>query len=237
MKALFGMDEDGKEGGGVLCSTAAQPSSSVFLYGAASLLPGRHTLFIANQGHEVSLSGFQTVNAAVSTTSTSQTSTLSPTLTTSLFISSPSSSNNSTSADTGTSLPSTPPTFPTPRPSVISPQSPSSDLYPGGSRTATLSRVSRPSYTISIYTTVSILDGTTTTLVVESTMGTQQPPASQGLSRSTIPGAVVGSVAFLSLLLGVALWWRRHLRRHKHFPFTKGAKSSDPGTLQVRSRI
>ena len=237
MKALFGMDEDGEEGGGILCSTAAQPSSSVFLYGASSLLPGRHTLFIANKGHEVSLSGFQTVNTAVSTTSTSQTFTLSPTVTTSLLTSSPSSSNNSISADTGTSLPSTSPTFPTPRPSVISPQSSSSDLSPGSSRTATLSRVSGPSYTISIYTTVSILAWTTTTLVVQSTMGTQQPPASERPPRGTIPGAVVGSIAFLSLLLSVALWWRRRLRRRKHFPFTKGAKSSDPGTPQVRSRI
>ncbi|KAI1788041.1 hypothetical protein LXA43DRAFT_670541 [Ganoderma leucocontextum] len=211
MDAVFRIGEDGS-GSGVVCSTTAQPSSSVFLYGASSLPLGRHTLLITNHGHEheLSLSGFQAGGGSARTTSTSHTSTPSPTPTLSLpsiSPSSPPSSALSMSAGAWTSRSSTVLTLPTPHPTSISSESSSSTVsqHASGSPATSLFDVSGlPSYTVSTYTALSIIGGTATTVVIQSTVGTQQHQRPHG----TIPGAVVGGAVFLPLLVGVGLWWR-----------------------------
>lgn len=89
---------------------------------------------------------------------------------------------------------------------------------------STIITATNPSYTVSSYTRVSSINGTPTTIVIQTTLGLQETRMSHGLSKGVLGGVVTGGAFLLLLFVGVGLWWRRHNNRLRSL---KAMKSID----------
>ena len=79
------------------------------------------------------------------------------------------------------------------------------------------------------FTQVTVINGSTSTLVFTTTIEVQQTPYSRTISPGAVAGVAIGSLLFLLLLIGTGLWWWR--RRRNHVRFLYGISNLDFGTF------
>ncbi|KAM5545376.1 hypothetical protein V8D89_000989 [Ganoderma adspersum] len=91
------------------------------------------------------------------------------------------------------------------------------------------------SYTISSYTEVSVVGGSTTIVVIQTTVEVRQTQPYHGPSRGAVAGAAVGGLSFLFLLIGLGLWWWRRRRNRVRFLYGISNLDFDPTMMTSSS--
>lgn len=251
VKALFGIDSQTTQNGGATCQSPNPPlKQAVLFYDSMSQPLGVHTLKITNEGGIFSLSLFEVFGDS-ETEATSISTSLSSSMASSSRIREASSTPTSTSPGTifhtntapievGTSPSSTLPISPSLPQSFTAPPATSlSNSSPTAPSSAVASRIESgefTSYTVSSYTEVSMMDGGTVTIVIQTTLAVPQTQSYHGPSQGTVAGAAVGGLVFIFLLITLGLWWWRWRRNRVRFLY--GISNLDFGTSPhwVRAR-
>ena len=245
---MFGLDGDGSGHGGITCAKhASSVSQQALLFMNSSLPQGPHTLFITNSGGQpLSINFFGVFgDGEVPSARTSQPQT--PSRTTSHLSAenslpptpSPLPLSSTMSLSTGTTLSTditTSLALPPPNPSILSRASsyPSQTVSDSAGESQ-IEPVGHQSHTVSSYTEVSTVDGSTVTIVIQTTIAVPQTQPYHGPSRGAVAGIALGGLLFLFFLLSlVFLWWRWRRNRVR---FLYGISNLDLGTSPHRLRV